>query len=92
MKEVVNISQILSDYPHVKIKVGGYTDNTGNPDLNFAISADRAAAVKSALTGLGIDENRVESEGYGEEHAIASNDTEEGRTQNRRIAVSVRKK
>jgi K(+)-stimulated pyrophosphate-energized sodium pump len=92
MNEVVHIAQILNVYPNVKIKVGGYTDNTGNAASNLQLSAERAAAVKSALISLGVDESRIESEGYGQEHPIASNDTEEGKAQNRRIAVSVREK
>jgi K(+)-stimulated pyrophosphate-energized sodium pump len=92
MKEVVNISHIMNAFPDVKIKVGGYSDNTGNDAANLQLSADRAASVKSALVGLGVAEDRIESEGYGEAHAMASNNTEEGRIQNRRIAVSVREK
>jgi K(+)-stimulated pyrophosphate-energized sodium pump len=90
--EVHNISEILKAYPNVAIKVGGYTDSEGDDAKNLKLSADRASAVKTSLVGLGIAESRLESEGYGEEHAVASNDTEEGRAQNRRIAVSVRKK
>ncbi len=92
MKEVENISEILKAFPNVGIKIGGYTDNTGNPDSNLKLSTDRAASVKAALVGKEIDAARLESEGYGDQHPIATNDTEEGRTQNRRIAVSVRKK
>jgi K(+)-stimulated pyrophosphate-energized sodium pump len=72
--------------------VGGYTDNTGDDAANLKLSSERAASVKAALVGLGIADARLESEGYGETNAIASNDTEEGRATNRRIAVSVRKK
>ncbi|AWV97190.1 sodium-translocating pyrophosphatase [Arcticibacterium luteifluviistationis] len=92
MGEVANISQVLKAFPTSKIKIGGYTDNTGDADANLKLSSDRAAAVKSALVGMGINASRIESEGYGIKHPIATNDTEEGRTQNRRIAVSVRKK
>ncbi len=90
--EVKNIAEILKAYPAVAIKIGGYTDNTGEAAANLKLSSDRAAAVKSALLGMGIEESRLESEGYGDKHPVASNDTEEGRVQNRRIAVSVRKK
>ncbi len=90
--EVKNIAEILKAYPAVHIKIGGYTDNTGDAAANLKLSTDRAAAVKAALVGLGIDAARLESEGYGDQHPVASNDTDEGRTQNRRIAVSVRKK
>jgi K(+)-stimulated pyrophosphate-energized sodium pump len=92
MKEVVNISQILKAFPNVKVKVGGYTDNMGDAAANLKLSTERAASVKAALVGLGIEQTRIESEGYGTEHPIASNDTEEGRIQNRRIAISVREK
>ena len=92
MNEVKNISEILKAYPNVNIKVSGYTDNTGEDAANLKISTERATAVKSALVGLGISDARLEAEGYGETNAVASNDTEEGRSQNRRIAVSVRKK
>ncbi len=92
MNEVKNIAEILKAFPNVNIKVGGYTDNTGEDAANLKLSSERAAAVKAALVGLGIADARLESEGYGEQHPVASNDTEEGRTQNRRIAVSVRKK
>ncbi|MCL4135081.1 UNVERIFIED_CONTAM: hypothetical protein GTU68_057205 [Idotea baltica] len=92
MGELANISQVLKAFPTSKIKIGGYTDNTGNADANLKLSADRAASVKSALVGMGINADRIESEGYGIKHPIATNDTEEGRAQNRRIAVSVREK
>jgi K(+)-stimulated pyrophosphate-energized sodium pump len=72
--------------------LGGYTDNVGAAASNLELSSKRAADVKAALVALGTDAARLESEGYGDQHPAASNDTEEGRTQNRRIAVSVRKK
>ena len=92
MGEVAHIAEIMRAFPNVKIKVGGYTDNTGDAASNLQLSRARASAVKSALIGLGVSEERLEAEGYGEEHPIASNETEEGRAQNRRIAVSVREK
>jgi K(+)-stimulated pyrophosphate-energized sodium pump len=76
----------------VKIKIGGYTDNTGNANFKLKLSGDRAKAVVDALTGLGIAGDRLESECYGSKHPIADNATPEGRAKNRRIAVSVRAK
>lgn len=90
--QVDNIAAILKAFPNVKIKIGGYTDNTGNADANLKLSGERAKAVVDALTGLGIAADRLESEGYGDQHAIADNATPEGRAKNRRIAVSVRAK
>jgi K(+)-stimulated pyrophosphate-energized sodium pump len=92
MNEVKNIAEVLKAYPNVNLKIGGYTDNVGDDAKNLLLSGERAKAVKAALVGLGISDTRLESEGYGEEHPAASNDTEEGRAANRRIAVSVRKK
>lgn len=92
LEEVKNIAEILKAFPTVNLKVGGYTDNTGSADVNKKLSQDRADVVKAELVKLGIDASRLEAEGYGQEHPVASNDTAEGRAQNRRIAVRVTKK
>ena len=87
--QLTNIAEILRAFPAVKIKIGGYTDNTGDAAANQVLSADRATAVKKALIGMGIEAGRIEAEGYGSAHPVASNDTPEGRQQNRRIDVRV---
>lgn len=87
-----NMFEILKEFPAVKLKVGGYTDNTGSEEANMKLSARRAEAVVTALTAMGIDKVRLTPEGYGSQHPVASNDTEEGRAQNRRIAVRVMEK
>ena len=91
-EQLKNIAEILKAYPNVNIKIGGYTDNVGDPKSNLKLSADRANTVMAELVAMGIDKGRLEAEGYGQEHPVASNDTEEGRQQNRRIAVRVTKK
>lgn len=91
-EEVKNMAEILKAFPSVNIKLGGYTDNTGGADVNKQLSQERADAVVAELVQLGIDKSRLEAEGYGPEFPIASNDTEAGRTENRRIAVRVTKK
>jgi OmpA-OmpF porin, OOP family len=83
---------ILKAFPKVKIKIGGYTDNVGKAASNMKLSAERAAVVMDAIVAGGIDKSRLESEGYGDENPAVSNDTEEGRAKNRRIAISVREK
>ena len=76
----------------MNIKLGGYTDNTGKANDNLKLSDDRAQSVKKELAGFGIADSRLEAEGYGQEHPVASNDTEAGRAQNRRISIRVTKK
>ncbi|WP_303312272.1 OmpA family protein [Hymenobacter sp. BT730] len=90
--QLKNIAAILKAFPNAAIKFGGYTDNVGKADMNLTLSADRANAARKALMNSGIDAGRVAAEGYGQEHPIASNDTPEGRAQNRRVDVRVTKK
>jgi outer membrane protein OmpA-like peptidoglycan-associated protein len=87
--QLQNVAAILRAYPSVRVKIGGYTDNQGDPNYNLQLSQQRAESVTRELAALGIDASRIESEGYGEQHPVASNDTETGRAQNRRIAMRV---
>ncbi len=91
-EQLGNIAEILKAYPNANVKLGGYTDNTGDPDMNMKLSADRAASVKQSLVDMGVDASRLESEGYGEQYPVASNDTEAGRAQNRRTSIRVTRK
>lgn len=84
-----NLAEILKANPLVRIKIGGYTDSTGNADANLKLSQDRADAVRNALVAKGIAADRLEAEGYGSQHPVASNATDEGRAQNRRMALRV---
>jgi outer membrane protein OmpA-like peptidoglycan-associated protein len=88
-EQLVNLSEILTAYPGTKLKIGGYTDNTGDEAANMKLSADRANAVRNALMLMGVDGARLEAEGYGSQHPVADNATDEGRAKNRRIAVRV---
>ncbi|MBK8563841.1 MAG: OmpA family protein [Saprospiraceae bacterium] len=88
-EQIGNIVEIMKCYPAVKLKIGGYTDNVGNKDNNMKLSAVRANTVKATLVGLGVDPSRMEAEGYGDQHPIAPNDTEENKAKNRRIDVRV---
>ncbi|GAB3735455.1 sodium-translocating pyrophosphatase [Spirosoma lituiforme] len=91
-EQLKNIAEILKAYPAVNVKLGGYTDNTGNADSNLKLSQDRANSVRAELEKMGVDKDRLEAEGYGQEHPVASNDSQEGRAQNRRISIRVTKK
>ena len=71
------------------IEIAGYTDNTGDPALNVALSQKRAEAVRDALIKDGADPAMLIAKGYGSVDPIASNDTPEGRLRNRRIEYRV---
>lgn len=91
--QVKNIALILKNYPQASIKIGGYTDNTGNADINKKVSDERAKIVSKELVKLGAAANQVvEAVGYGPEFPIASNDTPEGKAQNRRVDLKVASK
>jgi OmpA-OmpF porin, OOP family len=87
--QLKNMAAILKCYPKVALKVGGYTDNVGNPAANVKLSAARAETVVAALVKMGVDKARLSGEGYGEQHPVGDNATEEGKAANRRIAVRV---
>lgn len=91
-EQLQNIAAILKAYPAVNLKIGGYTDNTGNAASNKALSQSRAEAAMRELTTLGVSASRLEAEGYGQQHPVAPNTTEAGRAQNRRTAMRVTKK
>jgi OOP family OmpA-OmpF porin len=91
-EQLNNIAEILKAYPKVNLKIGGYTDNTGDPAANQALSTTRANNVTDALVSKGIESSRLAAEGYGEQHPVADNGTEEGRQMNRRIAMRVTQK
>jgi len=91
-EQLNNVAAILKAYPNVHAKIGGYTDNVGSAAANKKLSDARAKNVMDALAAAGIDQSRLESEGYGPEHPVTSNSTEEGRAQNRRIALRVTQK
>jgi len=91
-EQINNLAAILRAYPNVQFKIGGYTDNLGSPDVNLMLSSDRAAALLAALVGKGVDGARLASEGYGDQHPMADNATEEGRQKNARVALRVTQK
>ena len=91
-EQLNNIAAILKAYPNVDVKLGGYTDSTGNAAQNLKLSEDRANRTMNELVALGIDKSRLAAEGYGPQFPVADNATEEGRQRNRRIDVRVTKK
>ncbi len=71
------------------IQVSGHTDDVGNDTYNQSLSQRRAEAVREYFIKKGIDGNLIKSVGYGESKPITSNDSEEGRSQNRRITFEI---
>jgi len=88
-EQLTNIAEILKAYPAVKVKIGGYTDNVGDPATNLTLSQERATNVMNDLVKKGVAADRLTAEGYGDQHPIADNATPEGRAMNRRIALRV---
>jgi OOP family OmpA-OmpF porin len=78
--------------PDMQVEIAGYTDSEGDDKHNLELSRRRAEAVEEYLIEKGIPENRIVAKGYGKENPIASNDTEEGRAENRRVEFVVIKK
>lgn len=91
-EQLNNVAAILKAYPNVHLKIGGYTDSTGDAASNLALSDARAKNVMNALVAAGIDPSRLDSKGYGDQYPVGDNATEEGRAQNRRIAMLVTQK
>ena len=87
--QLLNLVEILNAYPTMKIKLGGYTDNTGKPEYNLTLSGQRAASVQSYLVSKGLKSSRFKTSGLGIVDPIATNDTPEGRAQNRRVEFSI---
>ena len=72
------------------VQIGGYTDNTGDPNANVQLSQQRADAVRNTLVQAGANPNMLVAKGFGSANPVASNDTPEGRFQNRRIEYQLK--
>jgi outer membrane protein OmpA-like peptidoglycan-associated protein len=85
-----SVFEILKAYPAMTLKIGGFTDNTGDPADNKKRSSDRAHAVEAELVRMGTAPQRLDAEGYGPEHPLCpANDTDACKSRNRRVAANV---
>jgi len=87
--ELERVARVLNEYPQTHITISGHTDSTGSEEYNQKLSEQRAHAVKNALLGMGVSEARLQTIGFGKSKPIASNATEAGRQQNRRVEVRI---
>jgi outer membrane protein OmpA-like peptidoglycan-associated protein len=87
-----HLAAILKAYPNTHVRLDGFTDNSGDADKNQALSQARADEIKARLVKGGIAASRLDTAGNGANNPIASNDTTEGRQQNRRIELVVTKR
>jgi len=83
------VATSLNQFPDTHIQVVGHTDSTGGVALNQQLSVNRANAVALYLGGHGVDSSRIQTAGMGPSQPIASNDTLEGRAQNRRVEIKI---
>ncbi|KAB7528541.1 OmpA family protein [Flagellimonas olearia] len=86
---MVDIIQILNEYPNAKFTVEGHTDSVGSEKLNQELSEKRANSVRDFLIDKGISSSRLTAIGYGESKPIATNNTRAGRAQNRRVEINL---
>ncbi|WP_444677764.1 OmpA family protein [Halomonas sp. E19] len=81
------VANTLRENSDLRVRIEGHTDSVGSPQYNVGLSQRRADSVKSYLVSQGIAEQRMTTRGFGEERPVATNDTDEGRAQNRRVEI-----
>jgi len=88
-KRLDAVAHAAKQYPERGITIAGYTDSKGSEETNIALSQKRADAVKTYLESRGLAASRINSVGHGEDSPVASNDTAEGRAENRRVEITL---
>lgn len=88
-ENLAELSKTLKKYDDTNVLIEGHTDNTGAQDHNLSLSDRRAESVAAFLKDKGVKGKRITTEGYGEGQPIASNNTTDGRQQNRRVEVAI---
>ena len=85
------VFQVLGEYPENSVVIEGHTDSEGADTYNQTLSENRANSVKEWLVNAGIDSSRLQIIGYGEGKPVATNETDEGRSKNRRVEIIISK-
>ncbi len=88
-RNVDKLADFLRKHPNRSVLIEGHTDSVGSDEYNLDLSKKRADAVKNSLVTKGVGEDRITPKGYGKKYPVASNNTSEGRQQNRRVEVVV---
>ncbi|MBC7653857.1 MAG: OmpA family protein [Oligoflexus sp.] len=88
-QNINNLASSLNKYPNTNIMVIGHTDNVGSDPFNMNLSRERATSVRTYAMNQGVSASRLKTEGKGETEPISSNDTDEGRMQNRRVEIVI---
>jgi outer membrane protein OmpA-like peptidoglycan-associated protein len=86
---LAKLSGIVMGHPGLKLSVEGYTDSIGSDEVNQTLSERRAGAVRDYLVQQGVDPGSITATGFGKSNPVASNDTNEGRQQNRRVEIII---
>ncbi len=87
LRSVDKLADFMKRYPQRSALIEGFTDSTGSQSHNQALSARRADAVRNAIVERGVDRSRLGTQGYGEAHPVAGNDSSSGRQMNRRVEI-----
>ncbi|MFW1676649.1 OmpA family protein [Pontibacter sp. JAM-7] len=84
-----SVVKVLVKFNQTELKVDGFTDSSGSFELNQKLSERRAIQVADYLVSSGVDQLRVNAQGYGERYPVATNDTASGRAANRRVEINI---
>ncbi|SFP85808.1 OmpA family protein [Hymenobacter arizonensis] len=91
-EQLGNMAVILNSFPNSMVKIGGYTDSTGDAELNYRLSDERAHTAMLALAKRGVNPIRLQAKGYGPRYFVMPNNTPVNRSLNRRVSIRVVKK
>lgn len=87
--DLAEFAKVLKEYKDTDLVIEGHTDNTGKKDVNRKLSVARSEAVIGFLESNGVDRARMTGRGYADDQPVASNDTDDGRQQNRRVQIQI---
>ncbi|MDD2943827.1 MAG: OmpA family protein [bacterium] len=89
VQHIAQIARVINQYPNQMVIVSGHTDNSGNAQYNQRLSESRAMAVARVLQQNGVDGNRIQYAGYGSQYPVADNQSSGGKSQNRRVEITL---